>query len=256
MLKKRRTAAGPVDRGRLVEGGGDVPEGREVEDHVVAQALPHGHEHRGEQQHRAVGEEGDGLGDEAQFQEDRVDEAVAAQQPLPDQADHHRRGDHRGVEGGAEEADARDLRLHEDREGQREQHQAGDDDQEVEHAVAGRDPEVRVGQGASVVVEADEGAAAQDPGVGEREDDGVDERPDAEDRDHHQAGGEEEVGGPPGPVGQPRPVPRRRPSCLAHFAAASASSALAASCALRTAVRASCSPLMAFCISRTTASPT
>ncbi len=200
-----------AQRARAVDGGGlvqlpaDVGQRRQVDDHVVAEALPGGQGDRAEQQQPAVGEEGDRRVGEAGLPQHAVDQPPVVQGPAPDQGDHDGGGDDGGVEGGAEEGDAGQSALDQQGQQQRQHGEQWQADQEVDHGVEQGVGQLFVAEGTLVVVEAGEPPAAQWLGVGERQDHRVGGGPEVEDGQPDQCGPGEQPGGEPAPVGHAVP---------------------------------------------------
>src|SRR5690606_21551082 len=173
-VAEHRPAGGAVDLGRLVVLVRDVEQAGQVDDHVVAGALPDDQQDDGRHRPLLVGEPVDGGA--AEQLDDLVEEADArVVQPLPHHRHRHHRGDDRQEEGGAEDAHAAHAggQRHgeQQRQGHLERHAGGHEVEGVPDGV----PEAPVVPQPHVVVEADGlGGGPQQQPVGEADAEDVD----------------------------------------------------------------------------------
>ena len=133
---------GAVEFGGLVQGLIDVRQGRQVQDHVVGQALPQGDDHGAEEDQPLIRQEWNRV--EAPRRQQVIDGAALVEKVAPGQGDDDQRGDGRQVVEGAEEADAGHVRLDEEGQQQRQEHHEWDDAHRVDEGVRQRLPELGV----------------------------------------------------------------------------------------------------------------
>ena len=106
---KTADRASTVDFGGLIQGLVHVRQGRQIQDHVVGQALPQGDDHGTKQDEPLIRQERDRV--ESPRGQQVIDRAALIQEVAPGQGDDDQRGDRGQVVQCAEEADAGDMRL-------------------------------------------------------------------------------------------------------------------------------------------------
>ena len=154
MLAQALTA---IEGRRLVEIGGDALEPGQKDHHVVAEALPEGHEHHRRQGQQRRGEETDGIEAAAQQGgEPAVYQAVFGIDPAKGNGRHHDRHQHRGVQSTAKPMDPRQLAVDQHGQGQGADHDRGHHSQQIQKGGACDPEKHRVGQQAPDIGQANE----------------------------------------------------------------------------------------------------
>jgi len=193
-----------IELRRFVEVSRDPLETGQKNHHVVAQALPQGHDHHGRKRQQGIGEETNRLKTGTQERaEPSVDQAVLGVEPTKGNRRHNDRDQHRRVEGGPKPVDPRQLTIHEDRQRQRPQNHRRHHSKEIrqgrpqdleEHRIRQQAPHIRQAHKA-------QGLRHVQAGLGEAHHQGHRRRDEHRQGNQHQRRGQESPGGGRGGTG-------------------------------------------------------